>query len=807
MGGLFVKTVLRPVLGGVALACIGAAMSSMANTGGDAVISPEGQAQRIEHFFKDYKNSNYPSPSQNDLVDLFINDDFDGIRTPIYGDLSHAAHPAPGVVIGSLYAGHVNAILGAMAVRPGLIVFASKKLDGKNSFPGWTKDANGVIPAQYAILLADYIQYMASNGIVVNVLGIDNERQYNEGNITPSRHTDVVDQLRLLAVSRGFPMPLIIGPDDYGPNKNSWMSTLMSSGWGDRLDLYGTHYYPAYRPLSGLQSDLALAGNRPKWHTELHWAGVAGQDELAVAEQSIVTMWDCLDSGMNGMMWWAYSRTGLRGNLMREFSVPLRGSRPVAMDDIDGPSTAILGRLQTRAFRLGNQITVYAINLSPINVYTDYGFNLDTGAIGGTVSYRQWTDISPVEGVAGTAALAGPGGFRLTLPARSLTKFTVPYVPSGPDARYALDGDALDASGNGNHGTPVNATNFIAGRIGAQALQFNGSNGYVQIPRVVGAATNFTITFWMKTTNGTGTGNQWYDGNGLVDGKMAGTTTDFGVTLLNGKIGFGVGNPDTTLQSTATVTNGQWRHVAVTRNAFDGELAIYLDGALNSVTNGPKGTRTAPTNLRLGSLLTGAAGKFYNGALDDVRLYNGLLGPADIAQLAAAPLPNTAPVLAAISNRVLIAGQTLNITNAATDAEVPPQGLTWSLTPVISGLAINTNTGAINWRPTLAQSPTTNTLQVIVADNGTPSLSDTQQFQVTVLRPVAPQLSAPQVSAGNFGLTISGDAGPDYTVLGSTNLSDWMPLLTTNPAALPFTLQLAVSNNIPQQFYRVQLGP
>ncbi len=86
-------------------------------------------------------------------------------------------------------------------------------------------------------------------------------------------------------------------------------------------------------------------------------------------------------------------------------------------------------------------------------------------------------------------------------------------------------------------------------------------------------------------------------------------------------------------------------------------------------------------------------------------------------------------------------------------------------------------------------------------------MSATQQFTVTVLRPTAPQLTSPQISAGNFSLVISGNAGPDYTVLASTNLFNWTLLLTTNPAALPFTLYWSVSSNLPSQFYLVQLGP
>jgi hypothetical protein len=388
------------------------------------------------------------------------------------------------------------------------------------------------------------------------------------------------------------------------------------------------------------------------------------------------------------------------------------------------------------------------------------------------------------------------------------------WFPLQPDvalaAYYALDGNTLDSSGNGNDGTPsASATNYIPGRIGTQALQFNGVDVYVQIPRSIGAGNCFTIAFWIKTIQtGNGTVN-WWNGAGLVDGKVAGVVTnDFGVSLLNGKIAFDIGNPNTTLQSTVTVNDSQWHHIAVMRNGIDGMMTIYIDGTVNTNKFGPVGPRMASPFLRLGSLqYGGGTGTYYNGALDDVRLYNGWLDTNTIAQLAAMPQMNFPPTLTAISNQTLVAGQTLSVTNSATDPNVPPQVLTWSIQPIVAGLMINTNTGVINWRPTIAQSPATNAFSVIVADNGTPSLSDTQQFTVTVLRPAAPQLTGPQISAGNFSLTISGDAGPDYTVLASTNLSDWTLLLATNPAALPFTLHWPVSSNLLYQFYRVQLGP
>jgi hypothetical protein len=43
-------------------------------------------------------------------------------------------------------------------------------------------------------------------------------------------------------------------------------------------------------------------------------------------------------------------------------------------------------------------------------------------------------------------------------------------------AWYPFEGNAQDASGNGYNGTLSNGVTFVAGKIGAFAAQFNGSN-------------------------------------------------------------------------------------------------------------------------------------------------------------------------------------------------------------------------------------------------------------------------------------------------------------------------------------------
>ena len=96
-----------------------------------------------------------------------------------------------------------------------------------------------------------------------------------------------------------------------------------------------------------------------------------------------------------------------------------------------------------------------------------------------------------------------------------------------------------------------------------------------------------------------------------------------------------------------------------------------------------------------------------------------------------------------------------------------------------------------------------------VADNGTPPLSATQSFQVTVQTPARPVVFAPTVSGGMLSLLVNGDSGPDYTLQGTTNLNptvNWLPLQTNLAATPPFTFTNALTHS-PSFFYRVKLGP
>ncbi|HXI70618.1 MAG TPA: LamG-like jellyroll fold domain-containing protein [Verrucomicrobiae bacterium] len=212
-------------------------------------------------------------------------------------------------------------------------------------------------------------------------------------------------------------------------------------------------------------------------------------------------------------------------------------------------------------------------------------------------------------------------------------------TPSDTRALYAFEGNAQDSSGGGNHGT-ANALSYVAGKVGSQAAQFDGTSSYVSIPRSV--TDDFTVAMWVKTTGTAGTaGAQWWSGKGLMDGEVSGGGADWGTAIVNGKFVLGVGSSggDTTIASSVNINDGTWHHVAATRNNTNGATAVYVDGVLRGSGTGPTGSRIWPPNLHIGNLQTG--NNFLNGTLDDVRLYDRILTTNEITALISPPAAPT----------------------------------------------------------------------------------------------------------------------------------------------------------------------
>ena len=166
---------------------------------------------------------------------------------------------------------------------------------------------------------------------------------------------------------------------------------------------------------------------------------------------------------------------------------------------------------------------------------------------------------------------------------------------------------------------------------------------------------------------------------------------------------------------------------------------------------------------------------------------------------------NTAPVVGSIADRVVIESQLLLFSATATDAEAPPQTLTYSLDPVApAGATINSANGLFSWRPTAAQAPGTNLITVRVTDDGAPPMSATTTFTVRVAP--RPQVTGVTPSAnGAYAIQFVTVSGKTYRVEFKNALeeSNWQPLdadVVATGESLTVNDDLAGSS---QRFYRI----
>lgn len=170
---------------------------------------------------------------------------------------------------------------------------------------------------------------------------------------------------------------------------------------------------------------------------------------------------------------------------------------------------------------------------------------------------------------------------------------------------------------------------------------------------------------------------------------------------------------------------------------------------------------------------------------------------------------NGTPVLDAITNHVVLAGEIVTFTATASDPDVPVQPLTFGLdadAPV--GASINETNGVFTWTTTEAYAGT-NSITVFVEDapdTGAPSKSDSKTFTVVVIPP--DHLASLTTTGGNLTLSWSTVSGTTYRVqfkddLNAEQWTDLADLTATNSTA-----SLVVTNEGGQRYFRLlQLDP
>lgn len=191
-------------------------------------------------------------------------------------------------------------------------------------------------------------------------------------------------------------------------------------------------------------------------------------------------------------------------------------------------------------------------------------------------------------------------------------------------AHYPLDGNANDNSGSG-----YNATNFGASptvdRAGnaKNAYHFDGKNDYINVPVNINPekVPELTITCWARVTNlPEDTMAVWSHNNGgfdrtlaIIDDEEQQTWAAFDGTGASGR---------------SKVIPGQWAFLAVVYDQDKSKMTLYVNGE-------KKGYDTELDSgfdyLHIGS--DPENGSYFNGDIDDVRIYNRALSTGEIERI------------------------------------------------------------------------------------------------------------------------------------------------------------------------------
>jgi hypothetical protein len=180
------------------------------------------------------------------------------------------------------------------------------------------------------------------------------------------------------------------------------------------------------------------------------------------------------------------------------------------------------------------------------------------------------------------------------------------------------------------------------------AAGFDGTSTYVALSGMNGPGPNqmngqsFTLEAWIQTTANSLTGTQAYQGNGLIWADVAGVANDYIFAILNNRLSFFTGNPDTSLNGTTMLNDGNWHHVVATRQVTgtNSVLSIYVDGVSDATPLTLSSTQplTDNPNVALGGNTLDS--RYFTGLMDEVALYNTALTPAQVlSHFRAAPEP------------------------------------------------------------------------------------------------------------------------------------------------------------------------
>lgn len=189
-----------------------------------------------------------------------------------------------------------------------------------------------------------------------------------------------------------------------------------------------------------------------------------------------------------------------------------------------------------------------------------------------------------------------------------------------------------DTSGGGRDLT-VNGATQVAGKVGSYALDFDGTNDYLEYTAadvLPGTTNEITIAFWQYGAPGLGNNSILWaeDGSG---NRVVNIHLPYG-----GQIYFDCGNSGSSYDrlnrfALPSDYSGGWNHWAFTKDVATATMRIYLNGAPWHSGAGNTNTLSTIVKLVVGSQ-EGTSG-FYEGKIDELAIWSRVLTADEIADI------------------------------------------------------------------------------------------------------------------------------------------------------------------------------
>jgi uncharacterized protein (TIGR02145 family) len=266
------------------------------------------------------------------------------------------------------------------------------------------------------------------------------------------------------------------------------------------------------------------------------------------------------------------------------------------------------------------------------------------------------------------------------------------YVPTnGLVGYWPFNGNANDASGNGNNGT-VNGATLTTDRFGnvGRAYSFNGSTGNINNINL-GYDTSIclkpnkplSISFWYLANSDGAIISKYQNGDaGQSTIYIGESSTALGVLAVGGN--------GTASFPTCNTNINTWKNIVITY--LGGNATVFVNGVINCTMSFPINATTSNLPLLVGSTncpLNDPNCNWFKGKIDDIAIYNRVITATEIQNLYNASAPTSCIANITNNDTTICRGASVTLNAAAVNSA--------SVTDINGNVYPTVNIGSQTW--------------------------------------------------------------------------------------------------------------